>query len=90
VLLYYFDIGILLHIINIFFAFPLEMFLKANISNSKLINRAIDNRHTYVYKLYSSYRRLVPLFVRGRHYTGAFQVKRKEASPILLISHSAI
>ena len=44
---------------------------------------SIDKRHTYGYKLCFSNRRLVPLFVRDRLYTGAFQVKRKEASPIL-------
>ena len=38
-----------------------------------------DSRHTYGYKLCSSSRRLVPLFVRGRIHTGASQEKRKEA-----------
>ena len=42
-----------------------------------------DSRHTYGYKLCSSSRRLVPLFVWGRVHTGASQEKRKEASPIL-------
>ena len=42
-----------------------------------------DNRHIYGYKLCSSSRRLVPLFVWSRLHTGAFQEKRKAASPIL-------
>jgi len=41
-----------------------------------------DSRHTYGYKLCSSSRRLVPLFVCCRLHTGASQEKRKEASPI--------
>jgi hypothetical protein len=35
-----------------------------------------------LYKLWSSSRRLVPLFVWGRLHTGASQEKRKEANPI--------
>ena len=42
-----------------------------------------DSRHTYGYKLCSSYRRFVPLFLWGRPHTGASQEKRKEASPTL-------
>jgi hypothetical protein len=41
-----------------------------------------DSRHTYGYKLCSSSRLLVPLFVLGRLHTGASQEKQKEASPI--------
>ena len=37
-------------------------------------------QQTYGYKLCSSSRRLVPLFVRGRLHTGASQEKRQEAS----------
>ena len=40
------------------------------------------SRHTYVYNLWSSSLRLVPLFVWGRFHTGDSQEKRKEASPI--------
>jgi hypothetical protein len=40
-------------------------------------------RHTYGYKLCSSSRRLVPLFVWGKLHTGASQEKRKEAILIL-------
>ena len=53
-----------------------------------------DNRQTYGYKLCSSSRRLVPLFVRGWLHTGASQEKRKEASPfryiddVLLLNNS--
>ena len=32
------------------------------------------------YKLYSSSRRLIPLYIRGRFHKGASQQKRKEAS----------
>jgi hypothetical protein len=42
-----------------------------------------DSRHTYGYKLCSSFRRLVPLFVWGRLHIGASQEKRKETSSIL-------
>ena len=42
-----------------------------------------ESRHPYRYKLCSSSRRVVPLFVRGRLYTEASQEKRKEAGPIL-------
>jgi hypothetical protein len=42
-----------------------------------------DSRHTYWYKLGSSFRRLAPLFVWGRFHTGASQEKRKETSLIL-------
>ena len=42
-----------------------------------------DSLHTYGYKLCSSSRRLVPLFVRGRFHTRASHEKRKQASPIL-------
>ena len=42
-----------------------------------------DSPHTYGYKLCSSSRRLVPLFVWDRLHTGASQEKRKEANPIL-------
>jgi hypothetical protein len=42
-----------------------------------------DSRHTYGYKLCSSSRRLVPLFVWGRLHTGASQEKLEETSPIL-------
>jgi hypothetical protein len=38
---------------------------------------------TYVYKLYSASRRLVPLLVRGRLHIGASQQKRKEPSQII-------
>ena len=49
-----------------------------------------DSWHTYGYKLCSSSRRLVPLFVWGRLHTWASQEKQKEVSPIPLISRSAI
>ena len=49
-----------------------------------------DSRHTYGYKLCSSSRRLVPLFVWGSLHTGASQEKRKESSRYPLISRSAI
>ena len=42
-----------------------------------------ESRHTYWYKLCSSSRRLVPLFVWGILHTGASQEKWKEARPIL-------
>jgi hypothetical protein len=42
-----------------------------------------DSPHTYGYKLCSSSRRLVPLFVWSTLHTGASQEKRREASPIL-------
>jgi hypothetical protein len=68
------------------------MFSETNIIN--MLEFLIDNifalfgervfQHTvYGYKLCSSSRRLVPLFVCSRLHTGASQEKRKEAIPIL-------
>jgi hypothetical protein len=51
--------------------------------DSEIIRFSTDSRHTYRYKLCSSSRRLVPLFVWGRLPTWASREKRKEASPIL-------
>ena len=42
-----------------------------------------NSQHIYEYKLFSSSRRLVPLFVRVRFHTGASHEKRKKANPIL-------
>ena len=42
-----------------------------------------NSQHTYEYKLFSSSRRLVPLFVRVRQHTGVSHEKRKKANPIL-------
>ena len=44
---------------------------------------ATDSQHTYGYKMCSSSRRLVPLFIWNRLHAGASQEKPKEATPIL-------
>jgi hypothetical protein len=46
--------------------------------------------HINGYKLYSSSRRLIPLFMRGRIHKGASQQKRKEVSQILSFQNAAI
>ena len=57
--------------------------LRISYFDSEIIRFSTDSRHTCRYKLCSSSRRLVPLFVWGRLHTWASREKRKEASPIL-------